>query len=89
MRGWSREPDLWLRRTAIISQLRSGDATDLDLLTFAIEGSVDGPDLFARKAIGWALRQHACSDPAWVRAYVDANRDRLSLLSVREALKHL
>lgn len=89
LRGWSREPDLWLRRTAIISQLRSGDATDLDLLTFAIEGSVDDPDFFARKAIGWALRQHARSDPAWVRAYVDANRDRLSPLSVREALKHL
>lgn len=89
LRGWSREPDLWLRRTAIISQLRSGDAMDLDLLTFAIEGSVDDPDFFARKAIGWALRQHARSDPAWVRAYVDANRDRLSPLSVREALKHL
>lgn len=89
LRGWSRDPDLWLRRTAILSQLRSKEATDLDLLEHAIEGSIDDPDFCARKAIGWALRQHARTDPAWVRAYVDANRERLSPLSVREALKHL
>lgn len=63
--------------------------TDLDLLAHAIEGSIDNPDFFARKAIGWALRRHARTDPDWVHAYVDANRDRLSPLSVREALKHL
>ena len=88
VRGWAHEDDLWLRRTAIISQLFSQDATDLDLLTEAIEASVHDPDFFARKAIGWALRQHARTDPAWVLDYV-ARHPELSGLSRREALKHL
>ena len=41
-----------------------------------------------RKAIGWALRQYAWTDPAEVKRYVKANRDRLSPLSAREALKN-
>jgi 3-methyladenine DNA glycosylase AlkD len=42
-----------------------------------------------RTAIGWALRQYARTDPSAVRQYVDAHRDELSPLSVREAAKHL
>jgi len=42
-----------------------------------------------RKAVGWALRQHARVDPDWVRAYVAAHDSELSGLSKREALKHL
>lgn len=86
---WAHEEDLWLRRTSIISQLGSGADTDLDLLTWAIEGSIDDPDFFARKAIGWALRQYARTDPDWVRGFVATHGTRLSPLSQREALKHL
>jgi 3-methyladenine DNA glycosylase AlkD len=46
-------------------------------------------DFFIRKAIGWALRQYAWVQPDDVRRYVEANRDRLSPLSVREALKNI
>jgi 3-methyladenine DNA glycosylase AlkD len=46
-------------------------------------------DFFMRKAIGWALRQYARVDPAEVKRYVDANRARLSPLSVREAIKRM
>jgi len=42
-----------------------------------------------RKAIGWALRQHARVDPEWVRDFVESRGDALSGLSRREALKHL
>lgn len=87
--AWAHDPDLWLRRTAIISQLGSRDSTDTDLLTTAILGSIDDSDFFARKAIGWALRQYARTDPEWVIAFVRAHSDALSPLSRREALKHL
>ena len=40
-----------------------------------------------RKAIGWALRDYARTDPDWVRAFVATHP--LSPLSVREATKHL
>lgn len=89
IRAWSTDADRWLRRTSIICQLSFKADTDLVLLTDAIEPNLADPDFFLRKAIGWALRQYAWSDPEWVRAYVDAHADRLSALSRREALKNL
>jgi 3-methyladenine DNA glycosylase AlkD len=88
LRGWITDPDRWLRRTSVICQLGSGPATDLALLTDAIEANRHDPDFFLRKGIGWALRQHARVDPDWVRAFV-ADHPDLSPLSRREALKHL
>jgi 3-methyladenine DNA glycosylase AlkD len=88
MRAWSVHPDRWLRRTSVICQLGARAEIDLALLTDAIEANVDDPDFFLRKGIGWALRQHARTDPEWVRAFVDAHPG-LSPLSRREALKHL
>lgn len=89
MRGWAEREDRWLRRSAIISQLRHGDNTDARLLSDVIEPNLDDREFFVRKAIGWALRQFARTDPAWVLAFVDAHGTRLSGLSRREALKHL
>lgn len=89
MRSWAVDMDLWLRRTAVLCQTPFGEATDLDLLTFAIERNLDDPSFWLRKAIGWALRQHARTDPDRVRGYVDTLGDRISGLSRREALKHL
>ncbi|GAA3049778.1 DNA alkylation repair protein [Actinokineospora globicatena] len=88
LRTWSVSPDRWKRRAAIICQLSAKGETDLTLLTHAIEANTQDPDFFLRKGIGWALRQHARVDPAWVREFVDAHPD-LSPLSRREALKHL
>lgn len=88
LRAWITDPDRWLRRTSVIAQLGSRADTDLGLLTEAVEANLDDPDFFLRKAIGWALRQHARVDPGWVRRFVDGHPG-LSPLSRREALKHL
>ena len=84
---------LWVRRTAILAQLKHREETDLDLLSDVIDANLEGTsfgrEFFIRKAIGWALRQHARVDPEWVRAFVDSRGARLSGLSRREALKHL
>ncbi len=89
MLAWSRSADLWKRRTAILCQLTFKHATDLDLLYDCLEPSLDSKEFFLRKAIGWALRQYAWSNPEEVRRYVAANRGRLSALSYREATKNL
>ena len=89
MRDWATEDDLWLRRTAVLSQLRHKGDTDTDLLRYAIDANVDDTSFWLRKAIGWSLREHAKTDPAWVRAEGDRLGPRLSGLSRREALKHL
>jgi 3-methyladenine DNA glycosylase AlkD len=88
MRQWSRCDDLWKRRTSIICQLDFKTETDLDLLYACIEPSLDSKEFFLRKAIGWALRQHAWTDPGAVIAYVK-RETRLAPLSRREALKNL
>lgn len=93
LRSWARDDDLWVRRAAVITQLKHGPRTDVALLTDVLddnlEGSLHGREFFVRKAVGWALRQHARVDPGWVRTYVEARGTRLSGLSRREALKHL
>jgi 3-methyladenine DNA glycosylase AlkD len=89
MRRWARDANLWKRRSAILCQLGFKGTTDLVLLYDCIEPNLSGRDFFIRKAIGWALRQLAWTDPKEVRRYVKANRDRLSPLSVREALKNV
>lgn len=89
MRAWSRDANMWKRRSAILCQLRGRSETDLDLLRACIEPSLDSKEFFLRKAIGWALRQYARIDPAEVARYVAANEGRLSPLSRREALKYV
>ncbi len=87
--AWATDKDRWLRRTAVICQLGAKDRTDVPLLEMAVEANLDDRDFFLRKAIGWALRQFARTDPGWVAAAVAEWGDRLSPLSRREALKHL
>ncbi|KGN40523.1 DNA alkylation repair protein [Knoellia aerolata] len=89
MREWAVSDDVWLRRSAIISQLRHEERTDEDLLEDVIETNLDDREFFVRKAIGWALRQYARTDPGWVREFVDRHTHRISGLSRREALRHL
>lgn len=89
IRAWSTDGDRWRRRTAIIVQVGAKGDTDLDLLQDVIAPNLADRDFFVRKAIGWALRQYAWVDPAWVRSYVAAHGDALSGLSRREALKNV
>lgn len=89
LRQWARDDDLWVRRAAIICQLQAKKITDLDLLYDCIAPSMGSNEFFLRKAIGWALRQYARTDPDEVARYVAEHADRLSPLSKREALKHI
>lgn len=87
--SWATDDNLWVRRAAILCQMKAKQQMDLDLLYACIEPSIQSKEFFLRKAIGWVLRHHARTDPDEVRRYVAANADRLSNLSKREALKHL
>lgn len=89
IRAWSGDPDRWLRRLSIICQIGSGADVDTGLLADAIDQNAADPDVFLRKAIGWALRDRARADPDGVRAFLASRGDRLSPLSRREAAKHL
>ena len=58
-------------------------------LAHNLVGSPHGREFFVQKAIGWALREHAKTDPDWVLAFVERHPNDLAPLSRREALKHL
>ncbi|MGW0809423.1 DNA alkylation repair protein [Nonomuraea sp. NPDC002799] len=87
MLAWAHDGDLWKRRTAILCQNRFKRRTDIALLFACIEPSLSDNDFFARKAIGWALREYAKTNPSEVVRYVRAKG--ISGLSRREALKNL
>jgi 3-methyladenine DNA glycosylase AlkD len=89
VRSWIGHRDLWMRRTAIICQVGDEDDTDVGLLFDACRARMHETEFFIRKAIGWALRDYAGTDPDAVREFALANRAEMSGLSFREATKHL
>ncbi|MDO5510109.1 MAG: DNA alkylation repair protein [Weeksellaceae bacterium] len=86
---WIENEDFWLRRSAIIHQLRYKEKTETDWLEKSILPNMASKEFFIRKAIGWALREYAKSRPEWVLDFVERHEPQLSGLSKREALKHL
>jgi len=87
--GWIDDEDMWRRRSAIICQVGLKDATDSSRLFGFCQARMHEKEFFIRKAIGWALREHAKTDPDAVAAFARAHRDGLSGLSYREATKHI
>ncbi len=86
MDRWIESPHLWLRRSALIHQLKFKERTDTDRLFHYCLLMAEDKDFFIRKAIGWALRQCSWTNPTAVRDFVVANEAILSPLSKREAL---
>lgn len=78
LRDWSTDDDLWRRRSSIIAQNKSKAKTDLDLLTDCLAPNLSHREFFVRKAIGWALREYAKTDPEWVRRYLADHGDEMS-----------
>ena len=75
----------WMRRSALIFQLKYRENIDLELLFAIIDENLHSQEFFINKAIGWALRQHAKIDRKSVENFI-ASRD-LAALSRREALR--
>lgn len=84
---WNRSRNIWLQRSSILFQLKYKNETDLLLLSRYIQHCGSSKEFFVQKAIGWALREYAKTNPRWVKTFVKQNS--LSPLSKREALKHI
>jgi 3-methyladenine DNA glycosylase AlkD len=84
-----RHPSMWVRRVAMLHQLGwRAQVDEARLLHYALTLANES-DFFIRKAIGWALRDHARTRPEAVRAFLAQHADRLSGLTRREAGKHM
>lgn len=85
---WIASDNMWLNRTAILFQLKYKSATNEDYLVKSVEPHISSTEFFHRKAIGWALREYAKTNPQFTINFVE-NHPELSGLSKREALKNL
>ncbi|MCA9548257.1 MAG: DNA alkylation repair protein [Myxococcales bacterium] len=89
MDAWLKDDCLWVRRVAVLSQLKHKAETDAAWLFAACLDRAHEPDFFIRKAIGWALRDYSWAAPEPVQAFLARHGDALSGLSRREAGKRL
>jgi 3-methyladenine DNA glycosylase AlkD len=56
---WMQTSNIWLKRTAILFQLRYKTKTDEVLLYNFITQCSESDEFFIKKAIGWALREYS------------------------------
>ena len=89
MDAWIEDDDLWIRRSALISQISHREATDHKRLFAYCRRRAPESEFFIRKAIGWALRDYSYAAPERVLSFLTKNRTRLSGLSFREGAKAL
>lgn len=87
--AWNEDDDMWLRRSSIICQIGAKERTDATRLFQFCERRLHEAEFFIRKAVGWALREYAKTDPDAVARFVIEHREGMSGLSFREATKHI
>jgi len=84
-----RHKDFWVRRIGMLHQLGCRGATDTARLFDYARLLAPEKEFFIRKAIGWALRDYAWHDWRAVEAFLQAEGDRFSGLTRREAAKNI
>jgi 3-methyladenine DNA glycosylase AlkD len=84
---FSNSDNMWLNRSAILFQLGYKEKTNFDLLKSECKKHKNSNAFFIQKAIGWALREYAKTNPKAVRNFVD--NSNLKPLSKKEALKNI
>ena len=89
MEEWINDDNMWLRRTALLHQLKYKETTDEEMLFRFCSARAHEKEFFIQKAIGWALRSYAWTNGAAVKKYLLKNKQILSKLSYKEGGKHL
>lgn len=89
MDRWIVDSNLWIRRSALLHQLKWKKETNHRRLYAYCEKLMAEKDFFIRKAIGWVLREYSKTNPDSVRDFINKNRPYLSPLSIREGSKYI
>lgn len=103
LKRWADDPDFWMRRSALLVMHRSlaKEGGDWPLWVHLAKSQLEDQPrwttkaptaeerFFIRKALGWVLRDRSASQPDQVVAFVQANRHRMSGLTLREATRNL
>lgn len=86
---WIEHENIWLRRTAILAQLKFKQKTNKEMLFSLCRKCIAEESFWIRKAIGWALREYSKSNPDAVKRFIDKNRHEISALTLKEATKYI
>jgi 3-methyladenine DNA glycosylase AlkD len=91
LKAWAKDDDFWVRRVALLAQLRalSDGGGDFALFTQLAVPMLGEKEFFIRKAIGWVLREVSKERPELVRGFVDEHGEKMAGLTRREATKYL
>jgi 3-methyladenine DNA glycosylase AlkD len=84
---FSSSENMWLNRSAILFQLGYKEKTNFNVLKLVCEKHKISTEFFIQKAIGWALREYAKTNPEAVRNFVSISS--LKKLSEKEAMKNI
>jgi 3-methyladenine DNA glycosylase AlkD len=84
---FSKSENMWLNRSAILFQLGYKQKTNVEFLFSECIKQAHSKKFFIQKAIGWALREYAKTNPETVKNFVLNNN--LKPLSTKEALKNI
>jgi 3-methyladenine DNA glycosylase AlkD len=82
---WVKSDNMWLRRTAILFQLKYKDDTDVELLFSYVKKLAHEKEFFIKKAIGWSIREYSKTKPEDINKFISENQ--LQPLSRVEGLK--
>jgi len=88
---WVKDPDFWLRRSAVLAlllPLRRGGGDWPRFIRYA-DRLLEEKEFFIRKALGWVLREVSKKDPERVRRFLNEREGRVSGVTRREAEKYL
>ena len=84
---WISSSNLWLRRAAILWQLKRKQETDDERLFYYCSLCRGEEEFFIQKAMGWALRERSKTNESSVHRFLESNQ--MPPLTEREALKWL
>ncbi len=84
---WIADKNIWLKRSALLFQLKYKTSTDTKRLFDYINQTRHMNEFFIKKAIGWILREYSKTNPELVKKFINDNQ--LKPLSKREGLKWL
>lgn len=89
MDQWINNTNLWIRRSALISQIGHKLETDAaQLFSYCLLRAAE-KEFFIAKGIGWALRDYSYTQPEAVKRFLLDNRHLLRPLSFREGAQGL
>jgi 3-methyladenine DNA glycosylase AlkD len=89
--AWARDENFWVRRTALLAQLRtlSHQAGDFPLFARLAGPMLGEREFFIRKAIGWILREVSKKRPDLTFVFLRENLGKVSGLTLSEGAKYL